>query len=250
VAGAAGLTPAHLVLREATRDAHEAAEATAGMRLLLAGELGETGYAALLRAQLSLFREWEAARCDWLAGLTEWRYTSRATLIEADLCRSRFSGDAPCGSRFSGDAPCGSRFSGDAPCGSRFSGDAPCGSRFSGDAFSDDPPYESAAPIADKSAPTLSSAPTGGNAYWGELYVVEGSALGGRVIARRLRELYPQLSHTFYAVGENAPSNWRRFQSLLDHALPDAASQQAAVEAARRMFAQFQQTLTDPAAHD
>jgi heme oxygenase len=220
VAGAAGLTPAHLVLREATRDAHEAAEATAGMRLLLAGELGETGYAALLRAQLSLFREWEAARSNWLAGLTEWRYTSRATLIEADLRESRFSGDAPCGSRFSGDA------------------------------FGDDPPYESAAPIADKSAPTLSSAPTGGNAYWGELYVIEGSALGGRVIARRLRELYPQLSHTFYAVGENAPSNWRRFQSLLDHALPDAASQQAAVEAARRMFAQFQQTLTDPAAHD
>jgi heme oxygenase len=230
VAGAAGLTPAHLVLREATRDAHEAAEATAGMRLLLAGELGETGYAALLRAQLSLFREWEALRGDWLTGLTHWRYTSRAALIEADLRESRFSGDAPCGSRFSGDAP--------------------CGSRFSGDAFGDDPPYESAAPIADKSAPTLSSAPAGGNAYWGELYVIEGSALGGRVIARRLRELYPQLSHTFYAVGENAPSNWRRFQSLLDHALPDAASQQAAVEAARRMFAQFQQTLTDPAAHD
>jgi heme oxygenase len=214
VAGAAGLTPAHLVLREATRDAHEAAEATAGMRLLLAGELGETGYAALLRAQLSLFRKWEAARSNWLAGLTEWRYTSRATLIEADLRESRFSGDAPCGSRFSGDA------------------------------FGDDPRYESATPIADKSAPTE------GNAYWGELYVIEGSALGGRVIARRLRELYPQLSHTFYAVGENAPSNWRRFQSLLDHALPDAASQQAAVEAARRMFAQFQQTLTDPAAHD
>jgi heme oxygenase len=234
VAGAAGVTPAHLVLREATRDAHEAAEATAGMRLLLAGELGETGYAALLRAQLSLFREWEALRGDWLAGLTHWRYTSRAALIEADLCRSRFSGDAPCGSRFSGDAL------------------SLCGSRFSGDAL----PHETATLIADESAPTvwaaptLSSAPTGGNANWGELYVIEGSALGGRVIARRLRELYPQLSHTFYAVGENAPSNWRRFQSLLDHALPDAASQQAAVEAARRMFAQFQQTLTDPAVHD
>jgi heme oxygenase len=246
VAGAAGLTPAHLVLREATRDVHEAAEATAGMRLLLAGELGEAGYAGLLRAQLSLFREWEAARSNWLAELTEWRYTSRATLIEADLRESRFSGDAPCGSRFSGDAL--------SLCGSRFSGDALslCGSRFSGDAL----PHETATLIADESAPTVwaaptvSSAPAGGNAYWGELYVIEGSALGGRVIARRLRELYPQLSHTFYAVGENAPSNWRRFQSLLDHALPDAASQQAAVEAARRMFAQFQQTLTDPAAHD
>jgi heme oxygenase len=212
MAGAVGVTPAHLVLREATRDAHEAAEATAGMRRLLAGELGEAGYAGLLRAQLSLFREWEAARSDWLAALTEWRYTSRAALIETDLHRTHFSGDAL--------------------------------------------PHETATPIADESAPTVwaaptvSSAPAGGNAHWGELYVIEGSALGGRVITRRLRELYPQLPHTFYAVGEIAPSNWRRFQSLLDHALPDEASQQAAVEAAQRMFAQFQQTLTDPAAHD
>jgi heme oxygenase len=208
VAGAVGLTPAHLVLREATRDAHEATEATSGMRRLLAGELGETGYTALLRAQLALFREWETARRDWLNSLAEWHYTSRAALIEADL-----SVAIPM---------------------------APCGSRFSGDAL----PHETATPIADESAPTPDAA------YWGELYVIEGSALGGRVINRRLRELYPQLSHTFYAVGESAPSSWRRFQSLLDHALPDEASQRAAVNAAKRVFAQFQQTLTDPAAHD
>jgi heme oxygenase len=220
VAGAVGLTPAHLVLREATRDAHEAAEATSGMRRLLAGELGEAGYTALLRAQLALFREWETARRDWLNSLAEWHYTSRAALIEADL--SVANPMAPCGSRFSGDAL------------------APCGSRFSGDAL----PHETATPIADESAPTPDAA------NWGELYVIEGSALGGRVITRRLRELYPQLSHTFYAVGESAPSSWRRFQSLLDHALPDEASQQVAVDAAKRVFAQFQQTLTDPAAHD
>jgi heme oxygenase len=224
VAGAVGLTPAHLVLREATRDAHEAAEATSGMRRLLAGELGEAGYTSLLRAQLALFREWETARRDWLNSLAQWHYTSRAALIEQDLCGSRFSSDAL--------APCGSRFSGDAL--------APCGSRFIGDAL----PHETATPIADESAPTPHPA------NWGELYVIEGSALGGRVITRRLRELYPQLSHTFYAVGESAPSSWRRFQSLLDHALPDEASQRAAVNAAKRVFAQFQQTLTDPAAHD
>jgi heme oxygenase len=212
VADAVGVTPAHLVLREATRDAHEAAEATAGMRRLLAGELGETGYTALLRAQLALFREWETARRDWLSSLAQWHYTSRAALIEQDLRGSRFSSDAL----------------------------APCGSRFIGDAL----PHETATPIADESAPTPDAA------NWGELYVIEGSALGGRVITRRLRELYPQLSHTFYAVGESAPSSWRRFQSLLDHALPDEASQQVAVDAAKRVFAQFQQTLTDPAAHD
>jgi heme oxygenase len=220
MAGVVGSTPAHLLLREATRDAHEAAEATAGMRLLLAGDLDEAAYVGLLRAQLTLFRRWETERREWLAGLTTWRYVSRASLIEADLCRSRFIGDSA----------------------------------------RDNATYPPATSIADESAPTLAtpiadeSAPTAaterGAAAWGELYVIEGSALGGRVIVRRLRELYPQLSHTFYAVGENAPASWRRFQSLLDHALPDEASQDAAIDAAQRMFARFQQTLKDPAAHD
>ena len=197
------MTPAHLLLREATRDAHEAAEASAGMRLLLAGELDEAGYAGLLRAQLGLFREWETKRREWLAGLADWRYVSRAALIEADLCGSRFSGESLC--------------------------------RRADDRV--------AHRIADESAPTES-------AHWGELYVIEGSALGGRVIVRRLRELYPDLPHHFYAVGENAPASWRRFQTLLDHALPDEASQEAAVRGAQRMFARFQQMLRNPAAHD
>ena len=236
MAGAVGVTPAHRFLREATRDAHEAAEATAGMRLLLGGELDETGYSALLQAQLSLFRAWESARRDWLAGLADWRYASRTSLIEADLCRSRFIGDPdPCGSRFIGDPD---------PCGSRFIGDPdPCGSRFIGDSARDNDASVAERPIADESAPTKA-------ASWGELYVIEGSALGGLVIVRRLRELYPDLPHHYYAVGENAPASWRRFQSLLDHALPDEASQAAAVHAAQRMFARFQQTLRDPAAHD
>jgi heme oxygenase len=222
MAGAVGLTPAHLLLRQATREAHEAAEATAGMRLLLAGELDESGYAGMLRAQLALFRGWEAERRGWLEALPKWRYVSRASLIEADLsdlCRSRFIGE--------------------------------CGSRFSGDSARDNATYSAATPIADKSAPTFTAdaAPTEA-AYWGELYVIEGSALGGRAIVRRLRELYPALPHQFYAIGESAPSSWRRFQSLLDDALPDEASQEAAVYAAQRMFARFQQTLKDPAAHD
>jgi heme oxygenase len=210
MAGAVGLTPAHLLLREATRDAHEAAEATAGMRLLLAGELDDVGYAGLLRAQLGLFLEWEAERREWLAGLAQWRYVSRASSIERDLC----------------------------------------GSRFSGDSARDNATYPDATPIADESAPTEASPTDQAAAAWGELYVIEGSALGGRVVVRRLRELYPHLPHHFYAIGDNAPSSWRRFQSLLDQALPDEASQEAAVHAARRMFARFQQMLKDPAAHD
>jgi heme oxygenase len=231
MAGAVGLTPAHLLLREATRDAHEAAEATAGMRLLLAGELDESGYAGMLRAQLGLFREWETERRDWLGALAEWRYVSRASLIEADLCGSRFIGDVGADSI------------------------GVCGSRFSGDSARDNATYPAATHIADESAPTEATFPTEATppteaTYWGELYVIEGSALGGRVIVRRLREHYPQLPHHFYAIGEDAPSRWRRFQSLLDYALPDETSQVAAVHAAQRMFARFQQTLKDPAAHD
>jgi heme oxygenase len=209
MAGAVGLTPAHLLLREATRDAHEAAEATAGMRLLLAGELDESGYAGLLQAQLALFHAWETERRDWLGALTEWRYVSRASLIETDLC----------------------------------------GSRFIGDRRGSEAGTVVAHRIAAEAAPTEATSPTEASA-WGELYVIEGSALGGRVIVRHLRELYPHLPHRFYAIGENAPASWRRFQSLLDHALPDEASQEAAVHAAQRMFARFQQTLKDPAAHD
>ncbi|HVI55368.1 MAG TPA: biliverdin-producing heme oxygenase [Luteibacter sp.] len=222
MAGAVGSTPAHLLLREATRDAHEAAEATAGMRLLLAGELDDRGYAGLLRAQLGLFDAWEAGRRDWLAGLTEWRYVSRAALIEADLSAAAPIADESAPTQDMRRRSVGADFVGDESTPTQDPHRRSVGADFVGDEA----------------------------AYWGELYVVEGSALGGRVIVRRLRELYPELPHHFYAVGENAPAGWRRFQSLLDRALPDEASQEAATLGAQRMFARFQQMLKDPAAHD
>ena len=83
----------------------------------------------------------------------------------------------------------------------------------------------------------------------GELYVIEGSALGGRVIVKGLRERFPHLPHHFYAIGEGAAAPWRRFQALLDDVLTDPASLAAAIDAARRMFARFQQTLQDSPAH-
>jgi heme oxygenase len=84
---------------------------------------------------------------------------------------------------------------------------------------------------------------------WGELYVVEGSALGGRVIVKRLRQRFPGLPHHFYAIGEHAEAPWRRFQSVLDRVLagPDALA--AAVDGALRMFARFEQTLQDDPTH-
>jgi heme oxygenase len=88
-----------------------------------------------------------------------------------------------------------------------------------------------------------------GGACWGELYVIEGSALGGRVIVRRLRELYPHRTHHFYAMGEDAPSAWRRFQHLLDTHVTDDAARRSAVEGALHMFARFQLALRESSDH-
>jgi len=76
---------------------------------------------------------------------------------------------------------------------------------------------------------------------WGMLYVVEGSRLGGRVIARQLRQTLadaaPALS--YFELGHADPASWRHFQQRLEQALPTPALQQAAVDGARAMFAHF-----------
>ena len=191
--GVAEATPAHRLLREQTRDAHEAAEATSGMRRLMDGRMDVDDYRALLGAQLALFREWESERGEWLGAIRDsWNYASRAIPLETDLCRS-----------------------------------APC-----------------ARPLARKARSCTDDA-----ACWGELYVIEGSSLGGRVIVKRLRTMFPDLPHHYYAMGEASPTDWRRFQAVLDNALPDDDTRQQALRGARAMFARFQQTLEDPVAH-
>jgi len=76
---------------------------------------------------------------------------------------------------------------------------------------------------------------------WGMLYVVEGSRLGGRLIARQLRQSLtdaaPALS--YFELGHADPACWRRFQQRLEQALPTPQSRQAAVAGARAMFAHF-----------
>ncbi|MDR6674754.1 biliverdin-producing heme oxygenase [Xanthomonas sp. 1678] len=92
------------------------------------------------------------------------------------------------------------------------------------------PPPPSPAPLAPEAG-----------SRWGMLYVVEGSRLGGRVIARRLRqtlgEIAPALA--YFELGHGDPASWRRFQQRLEQALPTTALQQAAVDGARAMFAHF-----------
>ncbi|UPG91423.1 biliverdin-producing heme oxygenase [Luteibacter aegosomaticola] len=206
--GTAAQPLAHSLLRERTRAAHDAAEATAGMRALMSGAMDEAGYVELLAAQLRLFHAWEAERAaDIEAVAAVWPYASRIPPLAADIV----------------------------------------GAHPVGDIFRDN----AAGPVMSprKMSPT-GWAPTAVDAaFWGELYVIEGSTLGGQVIVRHLRERFPHLPHAFYALGEHAPGRWRRFQQVLDEALATDAHQQLAIAGAQRMFARFQRTLQDPGHH-
>ncbi|WP_369941957.1 biliverdin-producing heme oxygenase [Xanthomonas medicagonis] len=81
----------------------------------------------------------------------------------------------------------------------------------------------------------------GNGGRWGMLYVVEGSRLGGRVIARHLRQTLVEATPalTYFELGHAEPASWRRFQQRLEQALPTTALRQAAVDGARAMFAHF-----------
>jgi heme oxygenase len=213
--GDAAIAPAHRLLREHTRDAHDAAEATAGMRALLSGAMDEAAYHGLLAAQLRLFRAWETEQRSAIAAVSDaWPYQSRIPFLQADLS----VGAHPVRDSFRDTAPSLEGLS-------RKMSRTGC-------------------------APTTTTTAAGAGAeFWGELYVIEGSTLGGQVIVRQLRTQFPDLPHAYYAMGESAPGQWRRFQQVLDRMLPDHATQSLAIAGAQRMFARFQRTLQDPGHH-
>ncbi|MBO9670248.1 MAG: biliverdin-producing heme oxygenase [Sphingobium sp.] len=74
-------------------------------------------------------------------------------------------------------------------------------------------------------------------AYWGTAYVLEGSRLGGAMIARRLQPGLP----CAYLGRVHAPGHWRAFLAALDEgAIAGGAQWQAdAVAAAQRTFDAF-----------
>lgn len=93
----------------------------------------------------------------------------------------------------------------------------------------------------------VESPPAPSDAYaWGMLYVVEGSLLGGRVIARALRAGQPALSAAlaYFDLGSQDPAAWRRFQACLDTALPDTDARDQAAAGAAAMFAHFHHHLS------
>jgi heme oxygenase len=74
-------------------------------------------------------------------------------------------------------------------------------------------------------------------AQWGAAYVVEGSRLGGALLARGVAETSP----TSYLGTPQAPGAWRNVLARLDEQLRSPDEIAAATEAARGTFALFEQ---------
>lgn len=73
-------------------------------------------------------------------------------------------------------------------------------------------------------------------AQWGAAYVVEGSRLGGAVLARQVGEGLPKA----YLGTPPAPGVWRRFLAAMDAALTTDSDRAEAAAAARATFRLFE----------
>ncbi|RYF03338.1 MAG: hypothetical protein EOO40_12335 [Deltaproteobacteria bacterium] len=84
----------------------------------------------------------------------------------------------------------------------------------------------------------------------GQLYVLEGSALGGQVIARRLGPrlgLSPSHGCAYFSGrGAQTAPHWRHLCALLEASLGEAAAMRAAAAAACQSFAFVEQALRPP----
>lgn len=102
-------------------------------------------------------------------------------------------------------------------------------------------PEDEPSPPSSRSSSQVVGGPSGS---WGALYVIEGAALGGQVMLKRLQAQFPDHPHHFFGVGlEQAHAPWRQFQAMLDIRLPSSSSLQAAIAEARGMFLRVQRML-------
>ncbi len=77
--------------------------------------------------------------------------------------------------------------------------------------------------------------PEGEGARWGALYVIEGSRLGGAVLARSIPEGLPAAY-----LGARHPSGaWRKLLEMLDVAVAGAEAREAAERGAKAMFGAY-----------
>lgn len=81
---------------------------------------------------------------------------------------------------------------------------------------------------------------------WGTLYVVEGAALGGQVLAASARRAMPGCTATRYlGIADAREGTWRDFCAVLDAALTDDVAIDAAVRGANAMFVRYEHALTE-----
>lgn len=83
----------------------------------------------------------------------------------------------------------------------------------------------------------------------GVLYTIEGSSLGGQVIARHL-ETYMGLTpekgaRFFYGYGQRIPALWDQFQVFMDETLVHDEMQNAAINSAKSTFVMMESILDD-----
>ena len=74
-------------------------------------------------------------------------------------------------------------------------------------------------------------------AQWGAAYVIEGSRLGGALLARSVPAHLPKS----YLGSLQPPGSWRKFLEQLDRALPHPHDIAGATESARATFGLFEQ---------
>ena len=85
--------------------------------------------------------------------------------------------------------------------------------------------------------PVTMNLPTSIAARWGMLYVIEGSRLGGAMLARAVGEGLPKR----YLDAGHRDGSWQRFGLALEAAAGDDAWRAAALAGATRAFAAFEQ---------
>ena len=88
----------------------------------------------------------------------------------------------------------------------------------------------------DAPAPLDAPVPATAPAIWGMLYVLEGSRLGGAMLARSVAAGLPKS----YLDSGQPGADWRNFLAALEVALADTVALEAARQAAEHLFALFE----------
>ena len=189
-------------LRDQTRSEHEATEAL--LPLMHAG-LTRQEYVAALLALQPVVESWEAWAAAWAPGEFQAvvQARQRGALLRADLARLEVGGEAP------GPGA--------------------------------DVDWNAVVRDGEEAGPALPGTHTFAAGFLGALYVVEGSTLGGRHIARHvvavLGAAYEPATQYFCGHGDGTGAMWREVMGYLAE-IPDSLTA-VTVAAARRTFGVF-----------